>query len=510
MSEERVISQEETEERYGRELFILKDGRQMLDEQLSDKLYRIKKERPEQPHEEDTGYEWNDAGMAELFALLYNQEARFCAEHKMWYTYYKGAWRQDIGALLVSEKLKDFMRLMILYCGEITNDELRQEYTKFINRLGDRRMRDRILKDAAGKMIINAVQFDADPYLINCLNGTYDLRTLTFRGFRSEDFITMQTNFRHSNDIDLRCPRWEQFIDEVTEGDKAKAEYIQKALGYSLLGMSNEECMFILHGKTTRNGKSTMLNTIEYMLGDYSTVSPVGLICKNDRKKDEDAATPSIIRLKGRRFVTMAESNEYGQLDEERIKQLTGGEAITGRALYQSAVTFVPQFTMWLSCNDLPAVRDKSLFASDRVRVIEFNRHFKQEEQDKNLKTEFMTQEAMSGIFMWLIRGFIRYERFGFAMPEHMKKVIKKYEDDNDLVLQFLNEKCVVDDENSIKCSDLYRAYKNWCRGEGVFSCSSFKFKGEMERHPDWFKKISMSAGVQMYRGLRLKGVQLV
>lgn len=508
--EEPEYTKEEWEEIRGRPLFELRDGRQVLDIAASEKLYQIMEEKPEAPHREDTGYEWNDAGMAELFAKLYDHEARYCPEHKVWYTYHSGAWREDVGALLAAEKLKEFMRLMILYCGEILDDARRKDYTAFVNRMGDRRMRERILKDAAGKMIINAVEFDSNPNLINCLNGTYDLSTFTFRPARWQDFITMQTNFKHSDDIFLRCPRWEQFVDEVTEGDKLKAKYLQRALGYSLLGKSNEECMFILHGKTTRNGKSTMLNTIEYMLGDYSTVSPVGLICKSDRKKDEDAATPSIIRLKGKRFVTMAESNEYGQLDEERIKLFTGGEAVTGRALYQSAVTFIPQFTMWLSCNDLPAVRDKSLFASDRVRVIEFNRHFKPEEQDKDLKESFMTQESMTGIFQWLVNGYKSYTDYGLVMPEHMTKVVRKYEQDNDLVLQFLTEKCVTDDEASIKCSDLYKAYKAWCRGEGLFSCSSFKFRGEMERHPEWFKKISLSAGVQMYRGLRLKGVQLI
>ena len=134
--------------------------------------------------------------------------------------------------------------------------------------------------------------------------------------------------------------------------------------------------MFILHGKTTRNGKSTLLNTIETMLGDYAKVAPVGMICRGDRQKDAEAASPTLAGLKGKRFVTMSESNEYGKLDEEKIKQFTGGEEISARALYQSAITFKPQFTLWLSCNDLPMVTDKSLFASERIKVIEFNRHF--------------------------------------------------------------------------------------------------------------------------------------
>lgn len=82
----------------------------------------------------------------------------------------------------------------------------------------------------------------------------------------------------------------------------------------------------------------------------------------------------------------MAESNQYGRLDEETIKQLTGGEEISARNLYEAQMTYLPQFTMWLSCNDLPSVQDKSLFASDRVRVIEFNRHFRRKKGTKALK----------------------------------------------------------------------------------------------------------------------------
>ena len=307
-----------------RELFELRNGRVIMDEDLSEKMYIIKSHHPEKIDETSSGFEWSEMGMANLFGMLYNREARYCTEHKSWYTYHEGAWRKDEGAILVSEKIKDFVRLMILYCGEITDDELRKAYTAFVNKMGDRRMRDRILKDATGELRISAVDFDANPYLINCLNGTYSLEDFSFREARWDDFLTMQTNFRHTIRRDIRCKRWEKFIDEVTQGDKDKADFIQRALGYSMLGMSNEEGMFILHGKTTRNGKSTLLNTIEYMLGDYAKVAPVGMICRGDRQKDAEAASPTLAGLKGKRFVTMSESNEYGKLDEEKIKQLTG------------------------------------------------------------------------------------------------------------------------------------------------------------------------------------------
>lgn len=491
-----------------RELFELSNGRIIMDEDLSDKMYTIKQFHPERADETSSGFEWSEMGMANLFGMLYNREARYCPEHKSWYTYHEGAWRKDEGSILVSEKVKDFVRLMILYCGEIADDDLRKSYTKFVNSMGDRRMRDRILKDATGELRISATQFDNNPYLINCLNGTYDLSDFTFREPKWNDFLTMQTNFAHTIRRDVTCKRWEKFIQEVTQNDEDKADFLQRALGYSMLGMSNEECMFILYGKSTRNGKSTLLNTIEYLLGDYARVAPVGMICRGDRQKDAEAASPILAGLKGKRFVTMAESNAYGKLDEEQIKQLTGGEEISARALYQSAITFKPQFTLWLSCNDLPMVTDKSLFASERIKVIEFNRHFTAAEQDIHLKDELTSPEAMQGIFMWLIRGYIRYKERGLTMTSELKEVVKQYEKDNDIVLQFLEARCDRGTENDrVKQKDLYQAYKAWAKSEGAYVLSARKFNSELERHPEWFEKKTVLNGYPHYTGLKMKEV---
>lgn len=487
------------------ELFQLSNGRYITSPEVSKKMTYIKDVHPELPYQEDsTGYTWDEAGMADLFSECYQNDTRFCPEAKSWYTYEDGRWQKDVGSLLVSAKIKEFVRLMALYCGEIPDEEKRKQYMAFVAKMGDRRFRDRLMKDAADSMRIEATEFDKYPYLINCKNGTYDLKTMEFREHDWQDFLTMQTNFEYSLQ-DVRCERWEQFIKEVTQNDHHKADYLQRALGYSMLGESKEECMFILHGKTTRNGKSTMLDAIQHLLGDYATVAPVELICKSDRQKNTEAPTSVLARLKGRRFVTMSESDTSGKLDEATIKQYTGGEDITARELYQAAITFKPQFTMWLSCNDLPAVRDKSLFASDRVRVIEFNRHFTDAEQDKNLKSFFESPEAMKGIFTWLVAGFFKYKRFGLAMPDDMITVIRQYEKDNDIVLQFLEEKCEQKEEAVSRAKTLYDNYKIWCKSNGYYVCSMKKFNAELTTHPEWYTEKGVSNGVAVYRGIAMK-----
>lgn len=497
MSEEKTI--------ISPDLFQLKNGQYIMSEDLSAKMFYIKSVQPEAYQANNSGYSWDESGMAELFSECYENDTRFCPENKSWYTYDNGYWKKDVGSLLVAEKIKEFTRLMTLYCGEIADENKRKDYFKFVSKMGDRRFRDRLMKDATGVKPIPIAVFDSNPNLINCINGTYDLETMTFREHSWRDFLTMRSNIEYTATEDVHCERWEKFIDEVTCGDKEKADYLQRALGYSMLGVCKEECMFILYGKTTRNGKSTLLGTIHYLLGDYATVSPVSIICKTDRAKNAEAASPTIAALKGKRFVSMAESNQYGKFDEEVIKQLTGGEEITARNLYESMMTYLPQFTMWLSCNDLPAVQDKSLFASDRVRVIEFNRHFSEKERDSNLKEVFKTKEAVMGIFTWLLAGYFKYKRFGLVMNDEMKAVIKQYEKDNDLVLQFLEERCISSELGS-RAKTLYDAYKIWCKSNGYFVCSAKKFNAGMEQHPELHKGKCMRDGYPFYRGIALRG----
>ena len=487
------------------ELFQLSNGRYITSPEISEKMKYIKSVHPETAYqEESTAYSWDEAGMADLFSECYKTDTRFCPEAKSWYTYEGGKWQKDVGALLVSSKVKEFVRLMGLYCGEIKDDEDRKKYMAFVMKMGDRRFRDRLVKDAADCMRIQIAEFDKNPYLLNCKNGTYNLKTGVFSEHNYKDFLTMQTNFEYTVQ-DVNCERWEKFISEVTQGDEGKADYLQRALGYSILGTSKEECMFVLHGKTTRNGKSTLLDAIQHMLGDYATVTPVELICKSERQKDANAPSSTLAQLKGKRFVTMSESDTSGKLDESTIKQYTGGEEITARELYQSSFTYKPQFTMWLSCNDLPTVRDKSLFASDRVRVIEFNRHFSDEEQDKSLKDYFESPEAMKGIFTWLITGCENYKRRGLRMNQEMQKVIKQYAKDNDIVLQFLEDRCEQSIDGSIKAKSLYDTDKVWCRGNGFYTCSLKKFIAEIVTHPEWYHEKITSHSAVIFTGLKLK-----
>lgn len=480
------------------------------DLRISAKLYKLAELRPEEPSYTNR-FEWDDRGFSELFTSLYGDEIAYCEEWKSWVIYdvNDSVWKTDFGAISAFGRALEFTRVLDLYVTTIKDEELREKYQKSIARYHDVRGIDRIVKGAKEFVKISATSFDANPYLINCKNGTYDLRDFTFKKADPADYITKQTNFSYTVRKDSRCERWEQFIKDVTENDDEKARYLQKALGYSMLGTAKEECLFILHGKTTRNGKSTLLNTIETMMGGYGTVAPVELLMKSRYGKQAETASPVLATLKGTRFVTMAESSQTGGLDEEVVKQFTGGEEISARALYEKPVTFVPQFTLWLSCNDLPYVSDQSLFYSKRLRVIEFNRHFSQAEQDKNLKTIFMSEKARKGIFAWLIEGYKMYLKEGLIEPESIEKPMRLYNEDNDTVAQFLNDKMQKDvNQNGLMIQEIYRLYKPWCKSRGLHCIGMIPLANELERHPEWFVQVVRAKnGVKTFVGLVQKGV---
>lgn len=489
--------------------FVLKDGRYFLEERQSQIFSTIMKEHPHF----STEYRWDEMSLGELFAKCYKPFCRYCPEVKEWFAYKKTHWVRDVGSVIVSGYMKEFTKLLNLYCNEIPEDDtgddkesIAKNYKKFITKMGDRRVRDRVLRDAQDEAAISIEQFDSNPYLINCQNGTYDLAEGELRPHNPRDFLTMMTNCYYPLPTqNLSFPRWMEFINEITCGKKDVAKYLQRALGYSICGVAKEECMFIAYGKTTRNGKGTLFNTIHAILGDYAGTMPVDFICTNKGGRGSyDRANPMLAGLRGKRFLTLSESDDAGKLNEAEIKNYTGNDPITTRNLHEKPFTFTPQFKMWLSCNSLPTVTDRSLFSSDRVRVIEFNRHFGEGERDTTLKSQFLEDDAKAVIFKWLIDGYINYHLHSLPEPKSVIEATEDYEKKNDWVALFIEERCDTSNENArIGRGELYTAYKSWCTSNGIRYTSCPRFNDAIER----FARQTLVHGVKQWKGITLKAL---
>lgn len=456
--------------------YTLKNGMSITDEKdvsLFTKLLDIK------PHK-SISFLWNDIGLGNLFAECFKDEERFCVDNQKWYIYSNGVWRIDKGDVLSQGNMQKLLQLLHLYVKELMTDDedndenkVLKKYDQYINKSSSDSILRRALNAAKNSMIIEITDFDKDPYLLNCKNGVFDLKTLKFRQATAEDYFTRVLDSAYLPEkLIPRCKRWYTFIDEITSHDKEKANYLQKALGYSLLGDNTKECMFVAYGAKTRNGKGTLFNTIARVLGlgkenGYGSTVKSGLICESKYKeKDYNAAEPMLADTVGIRYLTLSETKDDITLDETAIKSLTGRDPLKTRQLHSSAFVFTPQFTIWLSTNFLPRVNDDSVFKSDRIWVIPFNEHFDENTRDENLKEIFMDEDNKITVLRWLIDGYKKFVKEGLTPPDCVREATQQYARVNDRILCF-KEDCLVDAEGeTVSNALMYAKYKSWCADE--------------------------------------------
>ena len=410
-------------------------------------------------------YSWDDPGVSRLFADCYKNISRYVPETKMWYVYDGRVWHPDIGGVKVAGQAKKFCNYLLMTCTRlIEDDDRRSAWIDFVVKRKRKYSRDTMIADAISVWPVYIKDFDKDPYLFNCQNGTMDLRTFTIHKHNPDDFLSKISGVVY--DERAHCPRWELFIGEIMQGDAETARFLQKALGYTLAGDTSEECFFILYGSTTRNGKGTTMETALHLMGDYGSTSQPETVAQK-KNSHSGAPTEDIARLKGARFVNMSEPDKGLRLNSALVKQMTGGDTITARFLHQNSFEFRPEYKLFINTNHLPRVSDDSIFASRRVKLIPFERHFAESEQDKSLKTFFMQPGSISGIFNWFLEGLRLMRAEGLEQPPAVRAATDQYREESDTIGLFIRDclqKCA---NNKIKTKDVYTNYENWCDENG-------------------------------------------
>lgn len=418
-------------------------------------------------------YEWNDIGASQLFADCFESTARYVPERKCWYIYKDGIWTDDVGGLKVMELCKELANELVRYALSITDERHRQDYLKHCTKWHNRHVREVFLKDAQSVHPISMGEFDADPYVFNCKNGTLHLDTMEFTPHCPGDKLTKMSGVNY--DPKVRCDRFLQFVDEISSGDKAKAKFLQKMLGYGISGDTRHECFFILYGATTRNGKGTLCESVLKVLGSYGcTARPETISVKpatNSQNPSEDIA-----RLAGIRFANISEPGRGLQLNAAQIKSMTGNDTINARFLHENSFDFKPQFKLYINTNYLPVTNDMTLFSSGRVIIIPFDRHFDESEQDKTLKKLFARSKNQSAILNWLVEGYRMLITEGLQMPESVSVATSEYRKDSDKVMQFIEEQLEKSGNAEIRTSTVYEKYKTWCEQNGYYAESSRNF----------------------------------
>lgn len=418
-------------------------------------------------------YSWSDNGSGRLFADLVNPIARYVPERKTWFRYDGQRWVPDIGNLEVMELCKAIGDALNLYSLGIQDEEMREKYQKYARRWLDRSYRIIVLKDAASIYPISMTDFDADRNLLNCLNGTLNLRTLHFRPHSADDKITKLANVLY--DPNAKCLRFEQFVDEIMSNEKDKSAFLQKVLGYALSGDTQYECMFFLYGATTRNGKSTLMESVLRLFGDYGRAARPETVASK-HQVNGSGPNEDIARLAGIRFLNIPEPQRGLRLNAAQVKSLTGNDSINARFLHENSFDFRPQCKLYVNTNYLPAVDDMSLFSSGRIHVIPFERHFNEDEQEKNLKEMFATPEVQSAILNWLIEGYRLLKQEGLQPPAAVVKATAEYSHDSDKIALFAEDELIADATAEERTATIYERYKAWCAVNGYMTESNRNF----------------------------------
>lgn len=355
------------------------------------------------------------------------------------------------------------------------------------------------MKDWASSLTgisISSSSFDANPDLLNCLNGTLDLRTGKLGEHDPNDLLTLSTNVNY--DPEAKCPQFLEFLWWACRGDEEMMRYLQKALGSSLTGKAGEH-LFILYG-SGGNGKGVTTYVVQQILGGYAQQAPNDLFTR----KKHDKHSCVVARLRGQRFVVAAELGVANRLDDVQVKQLTGGDVIAARQMYEGYEEFYPSQSYFLSTNNLPYLDSVDDAIRRRVVVLPFDAKIRGR-QDEGLKARLVEEEG-KGILAWLVEGYRRSveDKRRLDPTGRIEAATEAYFLSCDPVERFLRESCTREPSCKEKATNVHEAYEVWCSHNKEHAMSNRSLYSTLET-----KGCALQTGAGNQRfiaGLELKG----
>lgn len=445
-------------------------------------------------HTEQT-FKLTDLGNAERLVAQHGRDIRYCHAWKKWLIWDGIHWAVD-RTDAVKQKAKEAVRSIYGEAKKATDDSKRQAIAKHaMNSESDSRIRAMLsLAKSEPGIPILPEQLDQDPWLLTCLNGTIDLRTGKVQPHQRDHLITQLAPVEHNPDA--TCPKWYAFLDRIMDGNENLIAFLERAIGYSLTGDTSEQCLFILYG-TGANGKSTFLQAVSSILGDYAKQTPTETLLVKQR----GAIPNDVARLKGARLVTASEAEADQRLAESLIKQMTGSDTVSARFLHQEWFDFQPTHKIFLGTNHKPVIKGTDHAIWRRIRLVQFEVTIPEPERDLKLLDKL--REELPGILAWAVRGCLEWGQNGLGEPDEVKDATQNYRNEMDILAQFFTDCCVENPSATVKTKDLYEAYSNWCENNGETASKKRAFG--MRLQEKGFKSIRIgSTGARGWKGVGL------
>jgi putative DNA primase/helicase len=444
----------------------------------------------------DESLHHTDLGNAQRLVERHGTNLRYCFDSGKWLTWNGRSWIADNDGQ-VDRFAKDTIKSMYSEAGCSASVSDRGNLAKHaLKSEAEGRLRAMVnLTKTESSIPVSQPMLDADPWLLNCGNGTIDLRTGKLLAHHRSNLCTKEVAIAF--DPEAKCPTWIAFLARVMADNRALVKFLQRAVGYALTGITSEQVLFFLYG-TGANGKSTFIETCRNLVGDYAQQADFDTFVP----KENGHPRNDLARLAGARFVAAVEAAQGRKLAENVIKQATGGDAITARFLYREYFEFSPQFKLFLVANHKPVIVGTDEAIWRRIRLIPFTVTIPPEERDKQLLEKLHRQ--LPGILAWAVRGCLDWQRDGLGEPEAVSTATAEYRREMDVMADFIDEHCVLGEDQTEDAGLLYEKFKQWAEQNGEGDLTQKKFGAQLrERGFEAGKK----RGSRCWFGLRLRHV---
>jgi len=466
----------------------------------------------------------NEDGDADLFIQLHRGRLVYDHAAGQWFIWAGHHWEEDttekalagvadIADLYVIEmKRQAWARILAEKTGQTkAADAARDIEQRLARRIRDLRTIKRkqavlhLARAGADTLGITGDEWDSDPWSLPVLNGVLDFRTSNFRNGTPSDYFKTFAPIPFEG-MNAPRPTWEAFLQSTFGGDAELVSFMSRLLGYAITGQTTEAVSPILWG-AGRNGKTVFLQAVSDVLGpDLAGPIESEMLLESRFTRQSGGPSSDLLHLRGRRLAWLSETNENRRLNSGKVKMLSGGDLITGRAPYgKRQITFRPTHKIFLLTNHRPKADAQDLALWARVLLIPFEMVFvtkpnpaKSNEHLADLNMAEKLRAEGPGILAWLVSGCLEWQRIGLNPPEYVMAATKEYQEAEDTLKKFRAEQCNEGATLQVRAGLFYKAYKAWAEGNGERPVAGNTFGLYFTEIFDWVK----DKGGKVYLGV--------
>lgn len=419
--------------------------------------------------EDDVNIE-GDVRLGRAFAAASYKRVRYCPDLESWLVWDGRRWEPD--AVHAAERLmQDLARDCLAAAANVNDSKAREIEVRFWVQAMRRNRIEAALWAARSdpRLIVRLADLDRDPWLLNTLNGTLNLKTGRLRRHDPADLITKLAPAEYRPDADQR--EWLRFLERVIP-DPADRAFLRRATGYSLTGFATEEVLFFVCGPA-RGGKSTFILAVSSTLGDYAATANFATFLA---QRNKSGPRPDIVRLAGKRFVSSIETEEAAQLAGGLLKWITGQDKLCERGLYTTEIEFLPTFTLWLVSNFKPKAQDDDSALWSRLMLLPFPVTIPEAERDPNVKAR-LRDPAIGGpaVLAWAVEGCRKWQKNGLQPPPTVLAATRQWRAENDPLADWIAERADLDPPAATTFKALNADYRAWAVENGLRPISGKK-----------------------------------